>query len=130
MAVATWEDVAVALGRPSSDFNADQQAQMTYWLNGAEIIVRGRLGDLALLDQDVLKYVETEVVAAKVRSIRDDGASSISVSVDDGTVTRRYESVTSADFTGEFWTLLSPAGGASAYTIALASPVDLPREIA
>lgn len=125
MSVATWEDVAVALGRPSSDVTVDQQAQWGYWLNGAELIIRSRLGDLALLEQDTLQYVETEVVADKVRKIRDDAASSESVSVSDGVVTRRYESVTSADFTIEWWSLLSPAGTSTAYTIAVSSPLDV-----
>lgn len=124
MAVATWNHVAVALGRPSSNVTSDQQAQWGYWLNGAELIIRGRLGDTASLDQDVLQYVETEVVADKVRKVRDDAASSETVSVSDGAVTRRYESVTSADFTSEWWSLLSPAGASSAYTVAVTSPAD------
>lgn len=125
MAVATWQDVAVALARPSADFTTDQQAQITYWLAGAELIVKARLGDLTVLDQDALKYVETEVVAEKVRTVRDDGVLSESVSIDDGTVTKRYGSVSAADFTDEWWLLLSPSGGSSAYTVAVTSPVDV-----
>lgn len=125
MAVATWQDVAVALARPSTDFTADQQAQISYWLNGAELIIRGRLGDPAALDQDVLAYVETEVVAEKVRSLRADGVTSESVTVDDSTVTKRYGSVSASDFTAEWWSLLSPSGGSSVYTIAVTSPVDV-----
>jgi hypothetical protein len=52
MAVATWEDVAVALGRPTSDFTADQQAQLTYWLNGVELFIKNRLGVIADLDEE------------------------------------------------------------------------------
>jgi hypothetical protein len=124
VAVATYTDVEVALGRPIS--TPTEQAQVEWWLNGTEFVIRGRLGDPALLDQDVLVYVETEAVAAKVRrGARDE--SSITVSVDDGSVTRRYDSPVSAeDIGGELWGLLSPASSATSYTIGVVSPVDLP----
>jgi hypothetical protein len=106
MAVATYEDVAVALGRSISD--STEQEQVEWWLSGAEIIIRGRLGDVGLLAQDVLKYVEVEAVAAKVRR-NGTSESSISVAVDDGTVTRRYENAVGADdITDEWWNLLDP----------------------
>ena len=111
MAVATWQDVAVALGRPAADFNADQQAQITYWLDGIELLIAARLGAVADLDQAAVKFVETEAVAAKVRAGATGGAASITVAVDDGTVTRRYDTgVTAGDITAEWWDLLNPAG--------------------
>jgi hypothetical protein len=64
MTVATVEDVAVAIGRPISD--SAQVAQVEYWLGLAEIIIEARLGDVSLLDQNRLRYVETEAVAAKL----------------------------------------------------------------
>lgn len=126
MAVATYSDVGVALRRTISD--AAEQAQIEHWLTGAEMAVRSRLGDPALLDQDVLKYVEAEAVAEKVRRAGRE-ESSITVSVDDGTVTRRYEGMGADDISPDFWSLLSPAGSSSAYTIAVTSPVDVPRVI-
>jgi hypothetical protein len=66
MAVANWTQVAVALGRPASDFNNDQQAQITWWLNGVELLIKKRLPDLTALDQPSLVYVEVSAVAAKV----------------------------------------------------------------
>lgn len=115
MAVATYADVAVALGRPIS--TVAEQAQVTYWLDGIELVIRGRLGAVAALDQDVLKYVETEAVAEKVRrSGRDE--SSITVAVDDGTVTRRYENTISAgDITDEWWNLLDPDSSSGSASI-------------
>lgn len=106
MAVATYEDVAVSLGRPIS--TPTEQAQVEWWLVGVEHLIRSRLGALAALDQDVLKYVEVEAIVAKInRSGRDE--SSITVAVDDGSVTRRYEnSVGSGDITDEWWNLLDP----------------------
>lgn len=118
MAVATWEDVAVALGRPTSAFTPEQQAQVTHWLNGIELLIIGRLGPVADLDPAAVKYVESEAVAAKVRRVGDGGASSVSVSVDDGTVTRRWENapVSSSDIWDELWSLLDPKAGDGAYS--------------
>ena len=124
MAVATYSDVGVALRRTISD--PAEQAQIEHWLTGAEMAVRSRLGNPALLDQDVLRYVEAEAVAEKVRRAGRD-ESSITVSVDDGTVTRRYENNMSIDdIAGDLWSLLSPARSGSAYTIGVSSPLDLP----
>lgn len=106
MAVASWEEVAVALGRPSSDFTEDEQAQIEWWLDAVELIIAQRLGDVSTLDQDVLKLVEVEVVADKVRN-SGVAESSITVSVDDGSVTRRYENpMAYDDIADKWWDLL------------------------
>jgi hypothetical protein len=127
MAVATWQEVAVALGRPSDSLNADQQAQITYWLNGVELLIKSRLGPIADLDQDIVEYVETEAVAEKARPyITAGGATSVTVTADDGTVTRRYERVTVDDVTDDLWALFGSGFTASAYTVAVTSPLDLP----
>ena len=124
MAAATYTDVGVALRRTISD--PAEQAQIEHWLTGAEMAVRSRLGDPSLLDQAVLKYVETEAVAEKVRRAGRD-ESSVTVSVDDGTVTRRYETSMSVDdIASDLWSLLSPARSSSAYTVGVVSPRDLP----
>lgn len=108
MAVATFEDVGVALGRSIS--NADEIARIEWWLDGVELFITARLGDVAELDQTIVRYVEAEAVAAKVnRAGRTE--SSVTVSVDDGTVTRRYESVTADDVTDAWWNLLDPSSG-------------------
>ena len=109
MAVATYEDVAVALGRPIS--TEAEQDQVEWWLNGVELFIAARLGDVADLNQDAVRYVEVEAVVAKInRAGR--AESSITVSVDDGSVTRRYESVTAGDITDEWWGLLGTDAGA------------------
>lgn len=103
MAVATYEDVAVELGRPIS--TPEEQAQVTWWLNGVELIIAAELGDVSLLDQDALKLVEVAVVSGKIRAL---GESSVTISVDDGSVTRRFEgSVSKGDITDEWWDLLT-----------------------
>jgi hypothetical protein len=122
VAVATYEDVGVALRRTISD--AAEQAQIEHWLTGAEMAIRSRLGDVTLLDQDVLKYVEAEAVAEKVRRAGRE-ESSITVSVDDGSVTRRYETMTANDIDSDLWSMLSPARSGTAYTIGVVSPLDI-----
>lgn len=115
MAVATYEDVSIALGRPISE--TAEQEQVEWWLTGVEMIIRIRLGDPALLDQEALLYVETEAVVAKVQR---HGAkeSSITVAVDDGSVTRRFDNPVSAeDITDAWWELLSPATTADGFTV-------------
>lgn len=115
MAVATYQDVAVAIARPIS--TEAEQAQVTYWLNGVELYIKARFGDLSILDQDALTYVETEAVAAKVNR-HGTRESSITVSVDDANVTRRYENpVTAGDISDEWWDLLEPTAAADAFTV-------------
>lgn len=106
MAVATYADVAVALGRPIS--TDAEQGQVEWWLNGVELFIAARLGDVLDLDETLVRYVEVEAVLAKIqRSGRSE--SSITVAVDDGSVTRRYENAVSAsDITDEWWQLLDP----------------------
>lgn len=118
MTVATWQDVAVALGRPTSAFNTEQQAQIGHWLNGVELLIVGRLGAVEQLDVATVKYVEAEAVAEKVRRGGEGGASSVSVSVDDATVTRRWENtpVSSSDIWDELWSMLDPTAGDGAYS--------------
>lgn len=125
MAVATWQEVAVALGRPSSDFNADQQAQITWWLAGIELLIKSRLGAIADLDQETVEQVEVEAVAEKVRRAGR-SESSITVAVDDGSVTRRYENrVTADDITPDMWGLFGSGYTGSAYSIGVSSPLDI-----
>ena len=115
MAVGTWQDVAVALGRPTSSVTTEQQAQWEWWLVGVESIIGFRLGDVSELDQDMLLYVEVEVVAAKATR----GSSTVeseTVSTDDSSYTTRYQSVTQADILDEWWSLLTTSISTGAYS--------------
>lgn len=115
MAVATYEDVAVALGRPTS--SEDEQAQIEWWLSGIELIIGARLGDVTLLDQGLLKYVEVEAVVAKVRR-SGTNESSITTTVDDATITKRYEnSVSAGDVWDDLWRLLDSDAGGGAFSV-------------
>lgn len=101
MALATVDDVAVAIGRPISD--GVERAQVDYWLTSAELIIQSRLGDLALLDQDVLRFVETEAVAAKMQN--PDGFAS--ETIDDYTY-RLPTETRRVTILPEWWDMLSP----------------------
>ena len=110
MAVASVDDVATSLGRPITGL---EEAQVEMWLDDAERQIRKRLGDVSLLDQDDLAYVEREAVILKIK--RPDPATQTSVSVDDATVTKRYERDTGQiTILDEWWALLSPAVDSSA----------------
>jgi hypothetical protein len=104
MAVAIADDVATALGRPLA--SSAEELQVEWWLDGVELAIASQLGDVSLLDQATLVYVEAEAVAAKARR-HGTLESSVTVSVDDASVTRRYENpVTDADITDQWWALL------------------------
>ena len=98
MTAATVEDVETAIGRPvSSDA---ELRQIEWWLSGVKILIQSRLGDVSALDQDVLRYVSSETV-----------------SVDDGSLTRRFETgVQTSDISDEWWALLNPVTGSSFYS--------------
>jgi hypothetical protein len=109
MAVATYFDVEVALGR--SITSPSEQDQVEWWLDGVELFVTARLGAVAGLNQTIVKYVEVEAVVAKIQRAGR-AESSVTVAVDDGSVTRRYENAVSAsDITDEWWQLLDPDSG-------------------
>jgi hypothetical protein len=115
MAVATAADVAVPLGRPITA--AAEVAQVEWWLTGVERLIISRLGDVHALDEEAVRYVEAEAVAAKARR-SGQSETSITTTVDDGSVTRRWDgagSVAAGDITEEWWDLLTgvdTAGGA------------------
>lgn len=119
MTVATDSDVAVAIGRPISD--SQERAQVNYWLEAAELLIRSRLGAVADLDQEAVKYVETEAVVAKMRN--PEGYQS--ESIDDYTYRFGAESrrVVILD---EWWALLAPGEGTAIYSTRPGFESDIP----
>ena len=96
MAVATYEDVAVALGRPIS--TEAEQAQVEWWLSGVELFIIAP--PRAVSPSSTRTVVQVRRGRGRCRedpprTVRDE--SSITVSVDDGSVTRRYENAISAE---------------------------------
>ena len=110
MAAATSQDVAVAIGRPIS--SSDELAQVDYWLDSAELLISARLGDVTLLDQSVLRYVETEAVAVRMQN--PNGYQS--ESIDD--YTYRYGSTSNRiEILDIWWHMLDPDTGSGAFSV-------------
>ncbi len=108
----TPESIATEMGRPSPTGNTYEQ--WSAWINNARLLLRvgdgnhSGLGDLSLLDQEVLSYVVTQAVIAQVR--RPDDATQVDVAVDDGRVSKTYASSTGrVGIRDEWWEMLSPA---------------------
>jgi len=100
--------IAVTLGRPLTEAEA---ASAALWLTQARAIIRVRLGDPTLLDQDALATVLVEAVANRVKNPDPVSSSSKQVSVDDASslVTASYQRSTGAiDIQDWMWDLLTP----------------------
>ena len=117
MTIATYQDVESSLGRSLS---AAERKRAEWWLDGAEIQIRARLGSVSLLDADTVRYVEAEAVAARMGN----PDNYTSETIDD--YTYRYGSETrQIVIRDDWWALLAPQRG-SFYTIGVTSPLDLP----
>lgn len=102
----TPADIATALGRvappsPTSD-------QWAMWIDEAVFLIQKRVDSLEHtdpLDQATVDYVVRHAVTAQVR--RPDDATQVSVTVDDGSMSRLYRSSTGrVTILDEWWDLL------------------------
>lgn len=125
MAVATTQDVADSLGRPLSGNSENVQVQT--WLDDAEMQIRLRLGDVTLLDQGALRYVEREAVIYKIRN----PAGKAQEQIDDYSYRLNPDAASGQIvILDEWWTMLSPAGAESqAFTIVPAGEQYVARYI-
>ena len=104
-----WFEVQTTVGRT---LTTQEQQQAELWIGQARTIIsRGPDGrspmDLDSLDQQVLDMVVTEAVADRVK--HPDDATQVDVSVDDGRVSRRYESGSGQiRIRDEWWAMLEP----------------------
>lgn len=120
MTVATLEDVAVELGRPTPDASSAEGLQWQMWLNDAEMQIELRLGDVAELDQRVVKFVERVAVAAKVKQPDAMTSSSTNVSVDDASVqkTASYQRSTGlVTIDDDWWDMLMGDDASGAWSV-------------
>lgn len=107
----TTDDVATTLGVSSpTDL---QVSQWELWIGDATRAIdrwAERNGYTGLLNAADVDYVVREAVAAK----RPDNATQVEVAVDDGRVSRRYESSTGQiTILPQWWELLTPATAAT-----------------
>lgn len=115
--MVTPETIANALGRTAPASNSPEYEQWSMWIDDALMLIQARVDAITptpTVDEIRQDYVVREAVVTQVR--RPDDATQVSVSVDDGNVSRTYRSsagrVTILD---EWWTLLglgSPGGAA------------------
>lgn len=110
----TPDKIAVALGQAAPAEGSALWDQWQMWIDDAEMLIRSqaaRLGTLVEgIDRAVYDYVVREAVVAHVK--RPDDATQVTVSIDDGSSSRSYQSgkgrVTILD---EWWELLGLVDG-------------------
>src|SRR5699024_3380572 len=129
MAYGTVEKLATELGRTADSVSDGERAQWAQWLARVERTIEGRFrrlgmslaAQVALGDPSTAAVgdVEVAVVARKVRN--PEGTTSTTVSVDDGSVTKRRDGRHVDDLgflrlTDWEWDLLLPAGRVDAWS--------------
>lgn len=107
------DDIEISLGRLLTDSERDQVDQ---WIGDAGLLVFARLGDLTVLNQDILNYVVREAVLDRLRN-PDDGVAEESESIDDYSHTRKWSATKRVRIWPEWWALLSPGATTGAWTI-------------
>lgn len=116
MTLATYLDVEASLGR---SLTMEERRRAEWWLSGAEVQIKAKLGDVSALDAETVRYVEAEAVAARMTN--PEGYSS--ETIDDYTYRRGSETRT-VKIADEWWAMLAPARG-SFMTVRVSSPLDI-----
>lgn len=101
------DNVATELARPTPDPLVADQWQS--WIDRAYRMIRAEFGEsaYAALDPDLVDDVVLMAVVEHVRSWRESTASQYTVSVDDGTVSRRFEASSGPlSIADDLWALL------------------------
>lgn len=110
--------IAVALGQAAPESGSVTDLQWQMWVADAEMLIESRRISLGVdpLDSAKVDYVVREAVVSHVK--KPDDATIVTVAVDDGSATRRYESgkgrVTILD---AWWTLLGLTDSSGAFSI-------------
>jgi hypothetical protein len=117
----TPDTIAVALGQTAPEPDSVQWKQWELWITDAEMLIETRrlaAEPVPVIDEAKLDYVVREAVVAQVK--KPDDATQVTVSIDDASSSRTYQSgkgrVTILD---EWWTLLGLTesnGGAYSWT--------------
>ncbi|MEO6158699.1 MAG: hypothetical protein ABIQ39_13855 [Ilumatobacteraceae bacterium] len=112
------EQVAVELARPTPVPPASDQWQG--WIDRAYRLIEKRVGAVAYaaLDPFTLDDVVVTAVAEHVRAWRDTSATRYTVAVDDGTVSRSYETAAGPlTISDDLWALLLGVSSSQSFTI-------------
>ena len=127
MTYGTIEQVAQELGRLPDSVTPEEVLQWGQWLERVERTIRARFTRAGLVlstqvaldapDAETVADVEVAAVARKIEN--PSGDTSTTVTIDDGSVTRRKEGASTApglELTDAEWALLLPASTAGAYS--------------
>lgn len=110
---ASADEVAANLGR---SLTTAEYKQVEVWIGWAESTIKARLGNLLLLDADMLNMVVTEAVSRRMRM--PEPVSQVSVTVDDGTVSKTYQRATGLiEILPEWWEALGWSGSSEGFSI-------------
>lgn len=120
----TVDQVRVSVGRTLTDV---EKAQAELWLTDALGLITARATregtTIDALDQASLDMVMREAVAARIK--KPDDATQVSVSVDDGQMSRTYKSATGQiQIRDEWWELLFPSSAGEAFSVRLGYQTD------
>lgn len=114
------EDIATALGQPAPESGSPIWSQWQMWIDDALMLIQARVDSIdptPSVDQGRLDYVIREAVVAQVR--RPDDSTQVTVSVDDGSVSRSYRTGAGrVAILDDWWVLLGlSATGGGAFDI-------------
>lgn len=128
MTYGTTAQVAAELGRLPESVTDAESAQWGQWLERVERAISARFKraglvlseQVALGEPDGATVADVEVAAVARKVDNPGGETSTTVTVDDGSVTRRKEGLSTAsglDLTDAEWALLLPASQSGAFSI-------------
>ena len=124
------EKIAVALGRTAPEPNSLVAQQWQMWLDDAELLIKLRAQELKKQMPDVAKldYVVRQAVVAQIR--KPDDATQVTISVDDGSSSKTYQSAKGrVAIIDEWWSLLglvTVTTGAYSFDMASSTTRHLP----
>jgi hypothetical protein len=111
--------IAVALGQAAPEAGSVTEQQWQLWIDDAYMLIDSRVSSTTpapVIDEARLDYVVREAVVSHVR--KPDDATQVTVSVDDGSTSRSYQSgkgrVTILD---EWWVLLGLTDSSKAFAL-------------
>lgn len=122
----TPAEIATDLGQTPPAFGSITEQQWQLWIDDAYMLIEDRRTDVgagAILAAK-LDYVVRKAVVAHVQ--KPDDATTVTVAVDDGSTSRRYESGKGRVSVDDWWSYLGLAGSGEAFTI---RPAGLPLTI-
>lgn len=111
------DDIDTGLDRP---LTSAETSRLTRWITDAETLIGLRVPAEVEIGAEVLTMVVRMAVEYRWEQSRSGGASAVTVSVDDGSVTRRYENGAPSGaawwFLPEWWEWLNPSGESGAFS--------------